>query len=398
MRIAALMKPFVAAVLAVVLGWAILAADELRTLDGKSVKGELVDLTDTSIVLKTDEGEVSRPLAEVLALDLREGKPAALETKHVALRLLDDTTLLCKHVEFKGKDVQAHLFSGLTLKLPLNVVVSMRHDAGDKAFDKRWAEIASGRLRTDRIVILRDGEANVLEGSLGEADKDGKTIDFKLDGAPKSTPVLLERVHGLVFWRPDPSPETPICKVIDQGGNVLYATKLGLADGVLSVQTTFGTRLPLKLEALAKLDFNLGKLTYLSDLEPAKLVEKSGIGLVVRYKKDANLDGEPIQLDRAYAKGLSMHAHTELEYNLGGKFKDLKGTLGVDTRISGDSQPLVTIVCDGEKRFAQVITPKLNVQVALSVKDVQTVKIIVSARNFLDLHDHVTFADARVSQ
>jgi hypothetical protein len=392
------MKSFAATALVMLLVCAPLSADELRTLDGKSIKGALVDLTDTSIVLKTDEGEVSRPLSQVLALDLRDGKTSVPDAKHIALRLLDDTTLLCKHVEFKGKDVQAHLFSGLTLKLPLSVVVSMLRDAGDKTFHKRWADIASGKVRSDRIVILRDGEPNVLEGSLGEADAGGKTIEFKLDGAPKSIPVLLERVHGLVFWRPDPSPETPICKVIDQGGNALYATKLGLAEGVLSVQTTFGTRLPLKLDALAKLDFNLGKLTYLSELEPAKVVEKSGIGLVVRYKKDANLDGEPIQLDRAYAKGLSMHAHTELEFNLGGKFKDLKGTLGVDTRIVGDSQPLVTIVCDGEKRFSQVITPKTNVQVALSVKDVQTLKIIVSARNFLDLHDHVTFADARVSQ
>jgi len=391
------MKHCFAALLAVSLPAALLA-DELRTLDGKSVKGELVDLTDTNIVLKTDEGEVSRPLSQVLALDLKEGKPSIPDAKHIALRLLDDTTLLAKHVEFKGKEVHAHLFSGVTLKLPLTVVVSMLHDAGDKGFQRRWADIASGKVRHDRIVILRDGEPNVLEGSLGEADKDGKTIEFKLDGAPKPTPVLLERVHGLVFWRPDPSPETPICKVIDQGGNALYATKLGLADGVLSVQTTFGTRLPLKLDALAKLDFNLGKLTYLSDLEPAKVMEKSGIGLVVRYKKDTNLDGEPIQLDRAYGKGLSMHAHTELEYNLAGKFKDLKGTLGVDTRIVGDSQPLVTIICDGEKRFSQVITPKASVQVAMSIKDVQTLKIVVSARNFLDLHDHVTFADARVSQ
>ena len=58
----------------------------------------------------------------------------------------------------------------------------------------------------------------------------------------------------------------------------------------------------------------------------------------------------------------------------------------------------MTIWCDGDKRFSEVITPKAMRPVAVNIKDVQTLKIVVAARNFLDLHDHVTFADARVSQ
>jgi len=382
----------------VVVSVAPLGAEELKTLGGKSVQGILSRVTETEIFLSTNEGEVGTPLSQVLALDFKPAPKTTDVPAKIALRLLDDTTLLCKSVTFKGKEVYAALPSGLTLKIPLATVVSFLNDPANKDFQKRWTEIASPKVRRDRIVILRDGEPNVLEGSLGDADADGKTIQFKLEGQPAYAPVLVERVHGLVFWRPDPSPESPICKVIDRDGNSLYAVKLGVEGDNLNIQTTFGAKVPVKMDLLARLDFNLGKLTFLSDLEPAKVVEKSGIGLVVRYKKDANLDGEPIVLDKQYAKGLSMHAHTELEYNLAGKFKDLKGVLGVDTRIGGDSQALVTIYCDGEKRFAETITPQNQRQVALVVKDVQTLKIVVSARNFLDLHDHVTFADARVSQ
>ena len=82
---------------------------------------------------------------------------------------------------------------------------------------------------------------------------------------------------------------------------------------------------PSKKEQLAKLDFNIGKLTYLSDLEPAKVVERSGIGLITHYRKDTNLDGEPILLEKQHAKGLSLHAvHPELFYNLAGKYRDFK--------------------------------------------------------------------------
>jgi hypothetical protein len=162
--------------------------------------------------------------------------------------------------------------------------------------------------------------------------------------------------------------------------------------------TSFGAKVSLKRDQLAKLDFNIGKLTFLSDLEPAKVVERSGIGLVTHYRKDANLDGEPILLEKQHAKGLSLHAHTELSYNLAGKYKDFKARLGVDVRTGGDSQALVTIYCDGDKRFAETVSIKASRDIALSVKDVQTLRIVVSSRNILDLHDHATLADARVSQ
>jgi hypothetical protein len=59
---------------------------------------------------------------------------------------------------------------------------------------------------------------------------------------------------------------------------------------------------------------------------------------------------------------------------------------------------MVTIYCDGEKRFAEVISVKTSKDIALNVQDVATLRIVVSSRNFLDLHDHATLADARVSQ
>lgn len=373
-------------------------ADELRTVGGKTVTGTVTQITDRDIIVKTDTGEVATPLSQVLAVDLRTASGIAL-VKYVDLRLLDDTLLHCKSVAVKGKEVEALLPSGLTLKLPLASVVSLHDDAGNKELKKKWDELATPKLKRDRLIILREGELNLLEGVLGEADAEGKTIQFKRDGSDSAVAVLLEKVHGLVFWRPDPPTETPICKVIDRDGNALGAVKLSLDGDTLTVQTTFGTKVPLKTDLLSRLDFNFGRLTYLSDLDPAKVVEKSGIGLVVRYKKDMNLDGEPILLlDKQYPKGLSLHAHTELEYNLAGKYKDLKGILGVDTRVGTDSQAQVTIWCDGEKRYSKTVTAKELEQVAVNVKDVQTLKIVVAARNFLDLHDHVTFADARVSQ
>jgi hypothetical protein len=371
-------------------------AEDLRTLGGKTLSGSVTSITDSEITIKTDKETVSTPLSQVLALDLRPAKEPT--GTYSSVRLLDDTALVCSQVNFAGSDVQLTLLSGTTLKVPLSAVVSVVHEAQNQALRKRFEEFTAKRVNKDRIVILRDGELNPIEGTLGEVDAKKGTIVFKRDGA-KDLDLPLKGLHGLIFHRLEVPAEIPVCRVIDLVGNNLSAVKLGY-DGkdTYNITTTFGAKLSLKADVLSTLDFNLGKLTFLSDLEPARVVEKSGVGLITRYRKDSNLDGQPILLEKQHGKGLSMHAHTELEYNLAGKYKEFKAILGVDARTGADSQALVTIYCDGDKRFSELATPKKSRPVSINVKDVGTLKIVVSSRNFLDLHDHATLADARVSQ
>lgn len=374
------------------------AADELRTLTGKNFSGAFDKLTDSELTLKTDKGDISTPVPQVLALNLRPAKGIPEGSKSILVRLLDDAALQCKDVTFNAKEATLTLFSGATLKLPLNLIVSYTREGQNKSLLKKFDEVAGKKARKDRIVILREGELNILEGLLGDIDPAGKSIQFRPDGAPSMVDLPFERLHGFVFFRNESVAGEPICRVSDIDGNTMIAAKLTGDSQSLTLTTLFGAKVALKTENLSKLDFNLGRLTYLSDLEPAKVVERSGIGLLVRLKRDTNLDGDPIVLDAKYAKGLSLHAFTDIEYNLGGKYKEFKTVLGVDTRTGADSQPLVTIYCDGEKRFSETITAKQPRPIAINVKDVGTLRIVVSSRNFLDLHDHVTLADARVSQ
>lgn len=371
-------------------------ADELRLLAGKSVSGELRSVDGKQVVFETAEGEVTTPLSQVLSVQFAAAKPIPADAKYSDIHLIDDTVLHCRDVRFSGTNVTLTLLSGTKIQLPLSAVASFVRDADNATLRKKFQALATQKIRGDRVVILRDGELSPLDGTLGDVDAQGKTIQFKREGVDVA--VQIDRLHGMVFFRPEGSSETPIAKVSDRDGNLLTVSRLGFENKTWSLKTTFGADLTLPVESVALLDFNLGKLTYLSDLAPSRVLERSLIGLVVKHRRDANLDGEPILMDRRYAKGLSMHAHTELEYDLGGKYKDLKGTLGVDTRTGPESRPIVTIYCDGEKRFSETITAGKIRPINLNVKDVATLKIVVSSQNEFDLHDHVTFAEARVSQ
>jgi hypothetical protein len=375
-----------------------LPADELRTLGAKTITGTLAAVSDAEITMMTDAGPIATPLSKVLTLDLRPVSGPAPAVKYTAVRLLDDSILHCQSVAFHGNEVELTLLTGSQVKMPINFLMWMMRDAQLTTLRKKFDDILAQKSRRDRIVILNKAELSALEGTLGDVDAKGETIQFRRDGAD-AIGAPLERLYGLIFYRSEASAATPLCRVYDIDGDALVATKVGLDDtDDFALTTSFGAKLTLKRNLLARLDFNIGKLTYLSDMEPIKVIERSGIGLVTRYRKDVNLDGEPILLDKQYVKGLSLHAHTELSYNLAGKYKEFKAHLGVDARTGSDSQALVSIYCDGDKRFGEVVSVKTNRDIALNVHDVHTLRIVVSSRNFLDLHDHATLADARVSQ
>jgi hypothetical protein len=374
------------------------ADPELRTLDGKTIKGTVVGITATEIVQQGEGGQVKTPLAQVLALDLHPVSKTPPDTPHTLLRLLDDSLLRCGQVTFKGNQVELTLLSGQTAKVPLSAVSWILREAQDQALRAKWDTILALKEKRDRVVVLSNGELNPVPGTFGDVDKDGKTIQFRRED--KVLQFSLAKMHGLIFYRSEAPAEGPVCMVLDTQGNTLAAAKVAVSGSTYTVTTAAGVNVALDEKVVARLDYNRGKLTFLSDMEPVKVVERSGAGLIVRYRKDVNLDGEQITLPNNLqpTKALSMHAYTALEYDLDGKYKDFKATLGVDTHTGSDSQALVTIECDGVKKFAEAVSAKDNRQVSLSVRDVRRLRIIVSSQNFLDLHDHATLAEARVSQ
>jgi hypothetical protein len=375
------------------------SADELRALSGKNVSGTLKKIDADSIVMQTDAGEISTPLSQVLALDRKAINPLVGDTQYYEIRLVGDSVLAAREIVYSAKDVQVTLLSGAAVKLPLTSVVSVLKDAQDANIRKQFRNLSKARARTDRILVYKDGELNAVDGALGDVDADGKAIEFKREGnaAIKARFAFLQ---GMTFLRTEAAPEA-ICKVIDQDGSTLAAAKLAYDGTTLTVGTPFGASVALKGDDVARLDFNLGRLTYLSDLEPSKLMDNAFFGGFPSYRKDVNQDGRPIVLlDKAFVKGVTIEGAGAVEFNLNSKYKDFKAFVGADTRSAegGLAKTTVTIFCDGVKQATATVVPTQLIPIAVSVKDVSTLRIVVEGPNFTGLSSYVTLADARVSQ
>jgi hypothetical protein len=384
---------------------------KVKTLAGKELRGELIKLDDKEITVrvkekdkdgKEKEVEVKTPLVEVLDVDLQ---PVAIPagSKYVDVELVDGSLLHCAQFALKNSDADLKLLAGQDVKVPLNAISYVLNNAHDRVIRDHWKQIVAKQGTRDLIAVKKADSINTLEGTLGEGDAQGNTIGFELKDGDQKARVKLERLHGMAFYRKrEGNLEDPLCKLIDTSGNVLVITKITPgAAGSYTFTTGSGVKIEYPGALLARLDFSKGKLTYLSDLEPAKVTESSTLEGTDHVKRDKNLDGGPMRINGVtYTKGLAVPATTEMIYNIGGDYKSFKAVVGFDDQVGGDSNVSILVEGDGKEIYKADLkrADKKKIDLNLDVKNVKNLRIVVKSADLLDLGYHVNFADAKVSK
>jgi hypothetical protein len=314
--------------------------------------------------------------------------------------------LLCSAVAIKGGTVELTMIPDVKVTLPVTAVFTILRDAQEPNLRQEWQDFLSKRGRLDMVVIRADDKLNGLEGTFGPGT--GDAIEFTPSGADQKRTVRLNRAQGLIFvQKADSEAPAPLCKVSDNAGNLLVAADVVLNANGLTVTTVSGARIALPdAKPLAKLDYSKGKLAYLSDLTPTReattlATEDDGqYARFVHYRKDLNLDNQPLKLNgKQYAKGIALHAGTQLVYPLGADYKEFHAILGVDDGVETESRVAVIIEGDGRELFrGQTKAKDPPKTLALDVRGVRDLRITVRATGLLDFGAQAALADAKVSK
>ncbi len=388
---------------------------DLQTLAGKTISGELVGLDRQTIVLRSSAGDSIRvPVADVLQVTLPapDGPPRGA---HTAVELTDGSVLLCSAIAIKGGTAELTMIQDVKVTLPVTAVFTILRDAHEPKVRQEWQDFVSKRGRLDMVVVRADDKLNGLEGTFGPGT--GDAIEFTASGADQKRTIRLNRVQGLIFvQKADPEAPAPLCKVSDNAGNVLVAADIVLNAHGLTVTTVSGARVTLPdAKPLVKLDFSKGKLAYLSDLTPTRDAvtistlavtgEKPTLATLddsqlFPYRKDVNLDNQPLKLNgKQYAKGISLHAGTQLVYPLGADYKEFRAVLGVDDGVGTESRVDVTIEGDSRELFrGQTKAKESPKPLALDVRGVRDLRITIRAIGLDDFGSQASLADAKVSK
>ena len=381
---------------------------KLHTLKGDVLKGDLESITDKQIVVKQGGKSAVTPLDQVLKLDFPAVAPVKLEGKYAEVELIDGSLLHCKEWTIKEKQVELKTMSGQEIKMPLSAVANILNDAQEEKYRKDWAERLARKRRRDVVVRIVDETINSYEGTFGEADAEGKTIGFQsVTGAKGKLP--LASLHGLIFQRQlDPQAPPMLCKLSDSYGDFLVVSAVAKTPMGLSATTPAGAQLDIAQPLVMRLDYTLDKLAYLSRLEPSKVVQTSNFDFVDTYRRDKNLDNGPLRIyNESYTIGLALHAHTELEYDLKGDYREFHAIAGIDQSVGGVGGPVVLAiegVIDGQtkelykKTFTRKDKDKKEGTIDLNIKDVQKLRLVVRTGDLFDNGKHLDLVNAKVQK
>jgi hypothetical protein len=412
------------------------AADppRLQTLNGTPVSGELLSISAKSVIFKVAGKRDETPLDQVLSVDIAEvpkAPPTEKDTKYIDVELTDGTLLHCGQFAIKGKEVQVTLLSGQDLKFPLADLRWYLTEAQDKRIRQDWEKFLAKKTNFDQLVVKGEPAIlNSVQGTIIVVDENGENVNFTVKGRAGPFSKSLETIHGIIFQRgPNPArgafavgltaspqgqgpflacsaligggtdPAQAVCKVFDLHANVIVASAVVTEGDKVRVTTPNGLKLELPRASLARLDYSPGKLVYLSDWKRKEMQMKLEDSGDVRF--DTNLDGGPIRLPGhpPFEKGLAIHAHATIEYDLPAGFREFKAILGVDELVGGtDGITKVVIKGDGKelKTYEFSRKDKKALDVKINIQNVKSLSIEVSSAEVLNLGHHVDLADARV--
>jgi len=322
--------------------------------------------------------------------------------------------LRCNKLAFKGPNVTATTLAGMTVTVPIASLKTVQKEANDVGIIASWKQrMETIGKPTHDILISKaaDGKLQPLEGTFYDANDAGDKIQFltKDDQEAGNTDkklASLDKIVGMSFRRAAAVfPKPLLCRVSDTQGSTLMTASVESKDDKFVVTTVSGAKAELPATVLAKLDYSKGKFTYLSDYNIAQMrvVEKPALTGLFPLQRDTNLERSgPIQIaTKSYTKGLSLHAYSDLTFELDGAYREFKAVVGIDDNIkqASDVPTKVRIEADGKELATLEITRKDGAKpIALNVLDVQRLRIVVSGDKLLGMSSHVALGDALVTK
>jgi hypothetical protein len=269
----------------------------------------------------------------------------------------------------------------------------------DNATDTAFIEEQLALSNTADIAYLTDEQQT--EGVIEKIDAKEVTIKVKGLGpialaldklvgmklAPLSKPKAMEGLKAHVYL----SDGTQLCgKLLEYDARTLKLE-------------WFGITVEMMAKDLMSVYFSGGKFSFLSDMEPASVVEKPYFDhFLYHYQIDHSLvEKRTISVrGKKFFKGISVHSKTELTYKLDKAYSAFLSTVGIDDEANGKGDVVFIVYGDGKELFKSAnITGKSKAElVNVPVEGVSELKLVVDFGGDLDTMDRAVWADAVLVQ
>lgn len=214
-------------------------------------------------------------------------------------------------------------------------------------------------------------------------------IDGQTTAAPFSTTGVVNIERTLT---------APLTQVTP-GGKV--ATFVRWQDGEVSPSRTISTPETPTAYIAVYADASQS-LAFLSDLLPSNAPSPNGWGPIEKDASNGEAqpgDGIPMKIENVgYAKGLGVHAYSDVRYNLAGNFQRFIADVGLDDETGGGGTVVFQVFGDGVALFSTGVLngSSPSVKVDVSVAGVNELRLTVAEAGDGNGLDHANWANARL--
>jgi hypothetical protein len=296
--------------------------------------------------------------------------------------------------------------------------VRFRTTAGQVAVDiERITEIRFPSLRAlqeqppglrahpenDRLFRVTGKGVDLIEGTLVSFGEEGVVFSGPLG----EFPFRYEELAAIVLARQEspPLPPPPSAQVRLRDGSRLTGRLVALEEEGIRVESPALGRSDLPTDEIAAITLRDASFVYLSDLEPREVLEMPYFGspseFLFPFQRDRSVTGGPLLLGGIrYEKGLGLHSHTTLTYELGGRYRTFHAVIGVDdevARLPATGCMAFRVVVDGEVRHESGLVRQADgptVLPGISVAGATSMSIVVDFGDRSDSGDRAIWANA----
>lgn len=410
----------------VVAGWVVAsaatvaAADEatIATLDGPTHQGTVTSWNQTSLVVATSDGPVQIAAEQLLSIVWNDRQTQ--EAGEPVIELVDGTRLVSDRYRSSGDVATIGLkLTGALQSTPKSTVHRVEFAPLPEKLASLWQTLEAKKLVGDALVVRKQvdaGRATELDYLTGVVqDVSSEQVAFVWDG--DAIDVRLGKVAGVAYYRPAADqPEAPLCWIHTNDGSALAARTVAQKQGRLHVETVAGLKLKFAPKAVVEADYSIGKLLYLSDLEPlaqrwtpyvavpegASRLASSGLP-----RFDQAQDGGPLSLEvvaddgqrhvQSFRKGIALRSATELVFRVPDEMRLLVARAGIHPSTSTQGHVTLEIFADrslvwqGEVKGGE---PPQSIEA--SVAGARRLRIVVGYGDNLDYGDQLHLVEARM--
>ncbi|TWT32134.1 NPCBM/NEW2 domain-containing protein [Blastopirellula retiformator] len=378
---------------------------DVETLDGRTLSGELRELSADQIGLRTSVGDEKLPYDALMRVDI-EGEETPPAEGGAQLLLADGTQLDVKKFKLENRMFVVDSTGFSMFEVPAAALRLLRFNADQRSFDTRWDELLGEKILGDAVVIRRQDDLSYQEAII-QSIADGKAA-IQLDELEAKIP--LDKLAGLLFYqRNNRKLGAPLCKIELRDGGVIFAGKMMLEEDLLKIDSSAGGKFELPLDSVEAIDFAAGNIVSLADLTPDQdawatfipsSLPRDQLSLIYAPDVRTGSAAEPLELSiggesKSFASGIALHARTELTYLLPDDVRQFHAFAGLPDGASGPLK--LTITADKTTLIDKVLDqnePTLDIHG--DVRGARRLKVVVDFAGNGDLGDRVYLCQPRL--